>query len=181
MKYFLRVFMVFMFMGMASVVHAETRVYFSPNGGCQEAIIKELQKAHKSIDIAMYSFTSREIAHALIEAKKREVKIRIALDPAQIKDQYSKSRYLISRGFSVKFHMGPGLMHDKFVVIDDRVVLSGSYNWTITADKRNAENLLVITDKGLAGKYEKQFKLIWGQSGEGQSKELEPPVTNQKD
>jgi len=151
---------------MASQVYAETTVYFSPNGGCQKAVIAEINKAHKSIDIAMYSFTSREIARALLEAKQRQVKIRITLDNAQIKDQYSKSRYLINKGVDVKFHMGPGLLHDKFAVIDDQEVLTGSYNWTITADKKNAENLLVSTDNELAQKYTKEFRHLWSQSGQ---------------
>ena len=68
--------------------------------------------------------------------------------------------------------MGQGLMHNKFVVIDDHVVLTGSFNWTISADKKNAENLLSITDKDIAQKYAKQFKHLWSQSGEGQLKEL---------
>jgi len=69
--------------------------------------------------------------------------------------------------------MGPGLMHNKFAVIDDQVVLTGSFNWTITAERKNAENLLVITDPDLAQKYTKQFKVLWSQSGEGLSKEAQ--------
>ena len=68
--------------------------------------------------------------------------------------------------------MGPGLMHDKFAVIDDQVVLTGSFNWTATAEKKNSENLLVLTDKGLAQKYMKQFKHLWSQSGEAQGKDV---------
>ena len=154
-----------------SLAHAETKVYFSPNGGCQEAVIAEIKKAHESIDVAMYAFTSKDIAQALVEAKKRQVKVRVTLDNAQIKDHYSKSRYLISKELNVKFHMGPGLLHDKFAVIDDKEVLTGSFNWTVSANKKNMENLLVIEDKEIAKKYEKQFKHLWSQSGEGQAKE----------
>jgi phosphatidylserine/phosphatidylglycerophosphate/cardiolipin synthase-like enzyme len=173
MKYFLKGLAVFFLISMTSLAYAETQVYFSPNGGCQDAIVMELKKAHKSIDIAMFALTSREIAQALLEAKERHVKIKITLDNAQIKDQYSKGRFLINKGIDVKFHMGPGLMHDKFAVIDDQVVLTGSFNWTVTADKRNAENLLIISDVELAKKYTKQFKHLWSQSGEGQSKVLQ--------
>lgn len=156
------------------MANAEPRVYFSPKGGCQEAVITEINKARETIDIAMYSFTSREIAQALIKAKKRDVKVRIAMDNDQIKDHTSKSRYLISKGITVKFHMGPGLLHDKFAVIDDKTVITGSFNWTNAADKKNAENLLILNDKSLAQKYKNQFKIIWSQSGESQLKELLP-------
>jgi phosphatidylserine/phosphatidylglycerophosphate/cardiolipin synthase-like enzyme len=171
MKYFLKGLILFFLINLTTLAHAETKVYFSPNGNCQEVIVTEINKAHTSIDVAMFAFTSREIAQALLEAQKREVKIKIVLDTAQIKDRYSKSRYLLGKGLNVKFRMGPGLMHNKFAVIDDRVVITGSFNWTVTADKKNSENLLVITDKELAQKYTKQFKYLWSQSGEGQSKE----------
>ena len=171
MKYFLSVLSLFLLLGVSSVAYAETKVYFSPNGGCQEAVITEISQARKSIDIAMYELTSREIAQALVDAKKRGVKIRIVLDNAQIKERFSKSRYLSSKRIDVKFHLGPGLMHDKFAVIDARELLTGSFNWTASADKKNAENLLVISDKELAQKYAKHFKHLWSQSGEGVFKE----------
>ena len=124
--------------------------------------------AHESIDIAMYSLTSREIAQALVAAQKRHVAIKIILDMAQTKDHYSKGRYMIGKGLDVKFHMGPGLMHHKFAVIDNKILLTGSFNWTMAADKKNAEDLLVFSDQTLAQKYAKQFKHLWSQSGEGQ-------------
>jgi phosphatidylserine/phosphatidylglycerophosphate/cardiolipin synthase-like enzyme len=171
MKYFLSGLGLFFLIIFTTTAHAETKVFFSPNGGCLEAVISEINKAHDSIDVAMYSFTSREIAQALVKAKKRQVKIRITFDTAQIKDHFSKSRYLIGKGLNIKFHIGPGLMHNKFAVIDDKEVLTGSFNWTVSAEKKNAENLLVITDKEIAHQYEKQFKQLWSQSGEGQLKE----------
>lgn len=84
----------------------------------------------------------------------------------------------MKKGLDVKFHMGSGLLHDKFAIIDNRVVLTGSFNWTITADKKNAENLLVIRDRDLAQEYTKQFKHIWNQSGEAQLKELKTAESN---
>jgi len=168
MKYLLRMMMLWCLMSITSVSYAETKVFFSPNGGCQDAVVAEIKKAHKSIDVAMFALTNREIARALVDAKDRKVEIKIALDNAQIKDKYSKCRYLMKKDIDVKFHLGPGLMHDKFAVIDDRVVMTGSYNWTATAEKKNTENLLVIADKKLAEKFNKEFKHIWSQSGEGE-------------
>jgi phosphatidylserine/phosphatidylglycerophosphate/cardiolipin synthase-like enzyme len=167
MKYSLNVMVLCFLFCSSSLVYADSKVYFSPNGGAQDAVTAQIAKAQRSIDIAMYSFTSREIAQALVEAKKRQVKVRVVLDNAQIKEQFSKSRYLIGKGINVKFRLGPGLMHNKFAVIDGRVLLTGSFNWTASADKKNAENLLIITNKELAQKYLRQFKLLWSQSGEG--------------
>jgi len=178
MKYSVQGFVLLILVGITSLAHAETRVFFSPNGGCQSVVISEINKARKSIDVAMYAFTSKEIAQALLDAKKRDVKIKISLDTSEIKDHYSKSRFLMKKGVDLKFHMGPGLLHDKFAIIDDKTVLTGSYNWTITADKKNAENLLVIKDRDLAHEYTKQFKHIWSQSGEAQLKEFKTVDAN---
>jgi len=176
MKNLLRGLVLFALMVASSLVYADTKVFFSPNGGCQQAVIAELNKAHKSIDVAMYALTSREIARVLVEAKQRHVKVKISLDIAQVKDPYSKCKYLISKGINVKFHMGPGLLHDKYAVIDNQVVVTGSFNWTATAEKKNAENLLILKDTDLAWKYTKNFKHLWSQSGQGQLK-----VTHQEE
>jgi len=173
MKYFLRGLCLFILFCLPTQVQAEIKAYFSPNGGCQEAVVAEINKAQKSINIAMYSFTSREIAQAVLTALERHVKVRIVLDKAQKNEHYSKSRYLISKGVDIKYHLGPGLMHNKFSVIDGQEVLTGSFNWTASAEKRNDENLLILTDKELAEKYTNQFKYLWSQSGEDGLKEVQ--------
>ena len=119
----------------------------------------------------MYAFTSKDIAQALVSASQRKVHIKIVLDIAQMKDHFSKSRYLLKQDLKVKFQMGPGLMHDKFAIIDDREVLTGSFNWTVTANKRNSENLLIINDSRLAHQYSNQFATLWKESGEVQFNE----------
>ena len=84
----------------STFAYADTQVYFSPNGGCQNAVIAEISKAQKTIDIAMYYLTSREIAQELVKAKDRGIKIRVVLDKEQENQRYSKSRYLIKEGAS---------------------------------------------------------------------------------
>jgi len=91
---------------------ADVQVLFSPKSGCQDAIIAQIDKAQKTVDIAMYFLTSREIAQVLVRAKDRGVQVRIVLDKSQETQKYSKSRYLIKRGFAVKYHTGYGLMHN---------------------------------------------------------------------
>jgi len=150
-------------------------VHFSPKGGCQEAIVGQIDNAQKTIDIAMYYLTSREIAQALVRAKDRGVQIRILLDKSQETQKYSKSRYLIKRGFAVKYHTGYGLMHNKYAVIDNAVLITGSFNWTPTADQKNEENLIVITDPGVVKKFAERFEYLWknGRVGEVKAKQSE--------
>ena len=149
---------------MATIARADTAVYFSPKGGCQDAIIGEIDKAQKTIDIAMYYFTSREIAQELVKVKYSNVKVRIVLDSSQEEEAYSKSRYFIDRGFEVRYYAGSGLMHNKFAVIDGKVLITGSFNWTPTADRKNEENLLIMTDKELLKKYSDRFEYLWEKS-----------------
>jgi phosphatidylserine/phosphatidylglycerophosphate/cardiolipin synthase-like enzyme len=145
------------------------RAYFSPNGGAERAIVAALDGAAASIEVAMYAFTSRVLAKALLRARKRGVKIRVVLD-GNDESEYSKGFYLLRKGIDLRYTRGRrrrgrqasyGLMHDKFAVIDHRRVLTGSYNWTASAEKYNYENLLVLDSRPLAAEYEREFDRIW--------------------
>jgi phosphatidylserine/phosphatidylglycerophosphate/cardiolipin synthase-like enzyme len=140
------------------------QVYFSPNGGCQHAVISEIRKATQTIDIAMYYLSSKEIALALVKAREHNVRVRIVLDQGQEIESASKSSYLVKHGFEIRYHLGFGLMHNKFAIIDARTLITGSFNWTLTAEERNEENLLVLTDEDTIRKYEERFNYLWNTS-----------------
>ncbi len=153
----------------SAVFGGDIRVFFSPKGGCTDAILYEIDKAEKGIDAAVYAFTSRPIAQALVRAKRRGVKIRIIIDKKFCTEsRFCKYKYLVKRRIPVKLVSPPpgprgriGLMHNKFAVIDGKVVITGSFNWTASAEKLNYENLLVIYSKKLAQIYEKEFEKLW--------------------
>jgi phosphatidylserine/phosphatidylglycerophosphate/cardiolipin synthase-like enzyme len=140
------------------------KVYFSPNGGCQQAVISEIRKAAQTIDIAMYYLSSRSIAQALVQASQKNVRVRVVLDQGQEIEAASKSSYLIKHGFQIKYHLGFGLMHNKFAIIDGKSLITGSFNWTLTAEEKNEENLLIITDKGTIEKFQERFNYLWNTS-----------------
>ena len=73
-------------------------VYFSPHGGCTEAIIKELNKAKNTILVQAYSFTSAPIAKALLDVHKRGVKVEVILDKSQRTQKYSSATFLFNAG-----------------------------------------------------------------------------------
>jgi len=139
-------------------------VYFSPNGGCQQAVISEIRKAAQTIDIAMYYLSSRDIAQALVRASQKGVVIRVVLDQGQEIEAASKSGYLIKHGFNIRYHLGFGLMHNKFAIFDGKSLITGSFNWTLTAQERNEENLLIITDEKTIEKYKERFEYLWNTS-----------------
>jgi len=142
----------------------EIQVYFSPNGGCEEAVISKINSAAKTIDIAMYYLSSANIAHALVRAQQRNAAIRIVLDQGQEIESASKSGYLIKHGFEIRYHLGFGLMHNKFAIIDGETLITGSFNWTQTAQERNEENLLIIHDESTISQYQQRFEYLWNTS-----------------
>jgi len=79
-------------------------VYFSPNGGCTEAIVKELDKAKTSILMQAYSFTSAPIAKALVNAHKRGVRVEVILDKSNLTEKYSSADFLVNSGNPHKNH-----------------------------------------------------------------------------
>ncbi len=147
----------------AVAAFSQTKVYFSPNGGCQDAIISEISRAKNTIDIAMYNFTSREIAKELVSAKDRGVKVRVFMDEKTARDnKYSKDSYLSENGIEVRYYnKDKSIMHNKFAIMDNQVLITGSFNWTPTANWHNEENLLIITDPDIVKQYYKRFEHLW--------------------
>jgi phosphatidylserine/phosphatidylglycerophosphate/cardiolipin synthase-like enzyme len=125
-------------------------VYFSPHGGCTDAIIKELNKAKSSVLVQADSFTSAPIAKALLNAHKRGVKVEVLLDKSQRIQKYSSATFLSNQGIPTKIDAQHAIAHNKVMIIDGETVITGSFNFTKAAEENNAENLLVIKDRKLA-------------------------------
>jgi len=92
--------------------------YFSPHGGCTEAVIRELDKAKTTILFQAYSFTSAPIAKALLNAHKRGVKIEVILDKSQRTQNYSSATFLYNQGIPVKIDAQYAIAHNKVMIID---------------------------------------------------------------
>lgn len=140
---------------------AKTEVYFSLYDNPQKEIIKNINQAEAFINIAMYIFTDREIALPLVKAHERGVKVRLYLDKDQVDYQYSQSRFLVQKGIKTRISSNNYIMHHKFAIIDNRLLLTGSYNWTFSANNRNDENLMVIDDPEIIEIFQNQFINLW--------------------
>jgi phosphatidylserine/phosphatidylglycerophosphate/cardiolipin synthase-like enzyme len=128
-------------------------VHFSPKGGCTDVVVRELDRAQKAILVQAYSFTSAPIAKTLVNAYKRGVDVRVILDESQRTEKYSSADFVAHAGIPVWIDAKHAIAHNKVMVIDGQVVITGSFNFTKAAEEKNAENLLVIRDRSLAGKY----------------------------
>jgi phosphatidylserine/phosphatidylglycerophosphate/cardiolipin synthase-like enzyme len=131
-------------------------VYFSPRGECTSAIIKELEKAKNSVLVQAYFFTSAPIAETLLNAFNRGVKVEVILDKSQKTKKLAMD--LSNQGIQVKIDATRGIAHNKVMIIDGEIVITGSFNFTKNAEENNAENLLVIHDKKLALLYTKNWQ-----------------------
>jgi phosphatidylserine/phosphatidylglycerophosphate/cardiolipin synthase-like enzyme len=138
---------------------ASWQVYFSPEGGCTRAIVDAVAAARREILVQAYEMTSPQIKSALIAAHKRGVEIRAIFDPEALKETSTMVGELSAGGVAIFIDSAhsPGLAHNKVMVIDQAVVITGSFNFTKAAETRNAENLLIISDPALAAAYAKNF------------------------
>jgi phosphatidylserine/phosphatidylglycerophosphate/cardiolipin synthase-like enzyme len=134
-------------------------VYFSPEGGCTEAVVREIDAAQTSILVQAYSFTSAPIAKALVDAHQRGVHVEAILDRSQESEKYSSADFVLHAGIPTMIDAKHAIAHNKVIVIDGGIVITGSFNFTKAAEAHNAENLLVIRDRQIAEKYTANWQL----------------------
>lgn len=148
------------FLSLVSTAWARNwQVYFSPGGGATEAIVQALGQAQKSVYVQAYSFTSPPIAKALTQAHGRGVTMGVILDKSNATDKYSVADFLVQAGIPTFIDSARGIAHNKVMVIDEHLVITGSFNFTRAAERDNAENLLVIDDAELAARYLENWRL----------------------
>ena len=145
-----------------AVVDRDIAVFFSPDGGCLDGLVWQIASARKSIDVQAFMLTTERIAEPLIEAHRRGVAVRVIFDADQADDRLSLDERLVEAGIPVWLDApddGKGKAHNKVVIVDGETVVTGSYNFTLAADQKNAENLIVIRGRpAIANAYRKNFE-----------------------
>jgi phosphatidylserine/phosphatidylglycerophosphate/cardiolipin synthase-like enzyme len=142
-----------------ALAEAETpQVCFTPGGACTDLIVGEIAGARQSILVPAYSFTSVPILAALKAAHARGIDVEVIVDKSSARvsksgSRYSAATYLSNAGIPVWVDTKVAIAHNKVMVIDGALVITGSFNFTAAAQKSNAENLLVIQDATLARLY----------------------------
>lgn len=135
-------------------------VCFTPPKGCRNQIIKIIDEAKEEIYMQAYSFTSIEIAEALIKAVNRGITVKLLIDKTSLTAKSSKINLLTKNGIMVEVCNVPGIAHNKVLIIDKKLVITGSYNFTQAAETRNAENIIFIYNQAIAETFLKNwFKL----------------------
>ena len=146
-----------------SFANGPIEVGFSPNKGSADLVLKVINSAKISICMATYSFTSAPVAKALLAAQKRGVSIKIISDDKGNDNKYTATRFLSNQSLNVRLNNHYPIMHNKFIIVDQQTVETGSYNYSSGANK-NAENVLVMWNyPDVAAKYSAECNRLYNE------------------
>ncbi len=135
--------------------------WFSPGEDCRDQIIRQLNNARAQIDICVFTISDNQISEAIQAAHHRSVKVRIISDDDKSEDTGSDIEQLQRQGIPVHLDSTPDHMHHKFCILDNRVLINGSFNWTRSATTRNQENIVITDNRELIEAFGEQFERLW--------------------
>jgi phosphatidylserine/phosphatidylglycerophosphate/cardiolipin synthase-like enzyme len=133
--------------------NVQIQLGFTPGGECADRIVEEIHHAKSDIYVQAYSFTSKPIAQALVDAHKRGVKVWVILDKSQRSERYTSAVFLTNMQIPTYIDARHAIAHNKIIIIDKTTTLTGSFNFTKAAQERNAENLLIVRSREIAKAY----------------------------
>lgn len=137
------------------------QVFFSPGNEIKNEISNLLRDAITSVDLCIFTITDHELARQIIACHKRGVKVRIITDDEKTTAKGSDIFKFQKAGIPVKTDHSHYHMHNKFGIIDGRIAITGSFNWTYTATKHNQENLLATSKFEIVKQYKDEFERLW--------------------
>src|SRR5687768_4908307 len=135
--------------------------FFSPGDDCRNAIVQQMNLSLQQLKICVFTISDDLITRAIVNAHRKGVAVKIITDNDKLFDQGSDIRELASEGIPIKMDVSKNHMHHKFMVADDRSLITGSYNWTLSAARFNHENILLTREAGVVESYRKGFDQLW--------------------
>lgn len=141
----------------------QSHAYFSPGTDCREQIIHQIKSAQSQIDICVFTITDNAITHEILRAFERGLQLRIISDNDKSIDRGSDIERLANAGIPLRVDESHKHMHHKFAIFDGEFLLSGSYNWTVSAANVNEENIIVTKEKILVKEFSEEFDKLWPQ------------------
>ena len=139
----------------------EVFTYFSPEADTISPLVKEIRSAEQSIHFMTFAFTHDTLGGAMRDRFKSGIDVRGVFEEKQVNNEYSEYKMMKAAGLPVIVDRSRGTMHHKVIVIDGETVITGSYNFSKNAEKRNNENLLIIKGNSeIASAYLAEFAKI---------------------
>ena len=139
-------------------------IYFTPPAGGASGLIKQIDGAKKSIKVMAYGFTATNLAEALVRAKRRGVDVGLIQDEKSAQNNRETLPILLAAGIEVRSDGKHAIQHNKVMLIDDDIVITGNYNFTKSAESRNAENIMIVRSSYAAKRYADNWKSHWDHS-----------------
>ena len=143
----------------------DQEVCFSPDEPCDLKLLKFIESAEKSIDVAVFDINLDQIVHALL-VKSKTIQVRVLVDKRQSKGPHSLVKTLVKGGVQVRYGSQRGVMHNKFVIVDQKSIETGSFNYTNHAYKANQENQIYLVNSSIVDRYLKRFEQSWSKGRE---------------
>ncbi len=137
---------------------------FAPEDDSVEMILSWITEATTSVRFMAFSFTERDIAEALIELAEDGVSVSGIFERVGSEASWSELTRLFCAGLDARQDGNPFILHHKVFIIDNRVVLTGSFNFSQNATKVNDENMIILEDPSLAAQYTAEFERRWAES-----------------
>jgi phosphatidylserine/phosphatidylglycerophosphate/cardiolipin synthase-like enzyme len=128
-----------------------------------DVLCKWLISAKRTLDVCVFTITNSAIARALLGAHRKGVRVRIITDDEQVLSTGSKVRELGVAGIDIRTDNSRFHMHHKFALLDDAVLINGSFNWTRQAESSNNENVCVSNDGYFVEQFSDEFQRKWDQ------------------
>ncbi len=150
-------------------------VYFAPTDFPEGVLVEKIKNAKKNINIAMFAFTNDLIYQAIVQAKTRGVAVNSIWD-FRSWENFSDSEIdeMLLLGVGI-VDANPGLLHHKFAVIDEKIAITGSANWSFSGMNRNDENLLIIHDAAIAKRFIEHFNRLYQDALKYDQDQTQPP------
>lgn len=147
---------------LTTVLGHSVEVYFSPDDSTLERLLELVNGADSSIYFMAFSFTQDELAEALLAAAARGVEVRGIFEDSQVESNTGgEFAFLLDKGLDVRGDGQPGSMHHKAFIIDQSIVMAGSYNFSRNAEERNDENTLIIASQAMVEAFTAEFFEVW--------------------
>ncbi|HNG89542.1 MAG TPA: phospholipase D-like domain-containing protein, partial [Saprospiraceae bacterium] len=151
--------------------------YFSPSDRLTDHVVQVIGDAQSEAQFALFFFTAPQPAQGLVQIRTSGAKVRGIIDDIGTGSEYN---YLNGNGIQVQHHSAPDLFHHKYIVTDasqpqsDPTLLTGSFNWTLTADTQNDENIFIFHDADLATLFKAEFEARWKETSVSSAAASEP-------
>ena len=140
-------------------------VYFAPEDDFAARLVELIEAAHQNVYFLAYAFTADDIATAMLESVSNGVTVSGVFEATQINPETGSEYERLRRaGLDVRRDSNSGNMHHKVIIVDGQIVVTGSYNFSASAQDRNDENALVIHDPQIAAQYLTEFERIYQQA-----------------